>query len=342
MKLPKTRNYIVIKNNSELAPAMKNPICRFIIQERSNSIFLWRKLGREWKFYKFSFFGESVASEDGTSGFLSYQSFYNYCGREEIEKMKKVFPNIEKWESEEQLHYYNPKYSGELLKGKFFELDVNSSFSYGVMQLPSDFIKLKEYMMILYDKKKTAKTKQTRTKYKNMQNFLIGYFFRIKDFVSLRSKIIENSNNAVLDKISEIVENGGHVYLSNTDSIITDEIGYFVMKRYIGEKVGELKLELVSNKLYYESSNCYQIGDKLVYSGVKYFARQHTDLFKKQTATQSGELVRAYDLEIDPLIEDFNNIGKIKESKIIVNVYNSLGEKINEVIYKIDLGDLDI
>ena len=342
MKLPNTRNYIIIEKDDELYSAMQNMYCRFIIQERANTIFLWHKVQSKWKFYKFSFFGESAKSEDGTRGIEAYQRFYKYCGKEKIEEMKKVLPNIEIWESEEQLHYYNPKYANKLLKGNFYEIDINSSFTNGVLKLSDDFILLKKYMLELYDKKMNAKNKKEKIRNKNLQNFLIGYFARIKDFVSLRSQIIKNSNDYVIEKIALIERSGGVAYLSNTDSIITNDVGYNLLKDFIGDEVGMFKLEIKSNKLYYQSSNCYQIGNKLVYSGVRYFARKHTNLYTGQTAKQNGELIKGYDFDLEALEEEGNNICKIKESKIIVTVYNKIGEEIDRIIYKINLEDIEI
>lgn len=342
MKLPDTRNYIVIKSLSDLDNAMRNMYCRFIVYEQGNSILVWYKYDIKWLFSKYTIEGESVVSEDNTRGIEAYQRFYKYCGKDEIEKMKTILKPIEIWESEEQLHYANPKYANIPMKGQFFELDVNSSFTYGTLLLSDDFKVLKNYMLELYELKKNARDKNTRTRYKNLQNFLIGYFARVKAFVSLRSEIIKNSNENIISKIALITRNGGTVYLSNTDSIVTDVIGFAIMQPFIGEDVGKFKVEKRAEKLYYNSSNSYQIDNKITYSGMKYFARKNSDLFNEIRATQDGELIKAYNFDIETPIEDMSDICKIKESKITVNIYNKLGEKIETKIYKINLEDIDL
>ena len=84
----------------------------------------------------------------------------------------------------------------------------------------------------------------------------------------------------------EIRKNGGSVYLSNTDSIVTDERGAEVMQKYIGKEIGQFKQSLKTDRLYYEGSNAYQIGGKVIWSGLKYFARRETDFFNNKVAKQ--------------------------------------------------------
>ena len=338
MKLPKSRNYVVINDRDELNKAMMEQYSRFIILEEANVINLWNYTKTGWKYNRFVYFGDDGKGIDDTTGYKAYLEFYKFCGKENIEKMKKVLPNINIWESHEQIHYYNMMYANKKINKKIYAFDVNSSFTYGVMMLSDDFKLLKDYMNIIYNKKKEAKNKNTRLKYKNLQNFLIGYFARINDFISLRSEIIKNSNNNIYSKMEEIEENGGVVFISNTDSIITDEIGYYTMIKYVGKDVGQFKIEAIEDKLFYNSSNCYQLGRKLVYSGVRYFARKHTDLFEGISATQSGSLIKTYNIDI----EGNDDLCCIKEGSIIVNTYNKIGEKINTYVYKINLGDIDI
>lgn len=338
MKLPNTRNYIVIKDRKELADAMNDIYSRYIILEEANTISLWYWVIGGWRYKRYVFFSEDNKGSDDTTGLQSYMEFYKSVGKESVEKMKTIIPDIPMWESNEQLHYANIRYTNRVIKEDIFVLDCNSSFTYGIMCLDDDFIDLKKYMLSLYEKKKNAKNKDTRTKYKNLQNYLIGYFARVKGFVGLRSKIIENSNNNIISKMREINNAGGKVYLSNTDSIVTDTTGFMVMQKYISNDVGGFKIETRAKELYYSSSNCYQIDKKLVYSGVRYYARRHTDLIKGQTASQSGSLVKAYDL----LIDGDSAVGKVRPDKIVVNVFNKLGEQIDTVIYTIDLFNLDI
>ena len=266
-------------------------------------------------------------------------SFYNYCGKDEIDRIKKVFEPINIWESYEQMHYFNFDYSNQKIYKDIYEFDANSAFTYGALQLPDDFDILKEYMLLLYDKKKEATNSITRSKYKNLQNYLIGYFARIKEFVRVRSEIIHESNKNIIDKMLKIANKKGICYLSNTDSIVTDEIGAEVIQPYIGNEVGKFKLSKKVDKLYYRSSNIYQLGDKVVYSGVSYFARKHTDFFDDRFANQEGSLIEAFDFELDLDDNDLSRICRVRFGEIIVTVYNSIGELVDEIIYKIE-GDL--
>lgn len=238
------------------------------------------------------------------------------------------------WDSEEQLHMFNFEHAQEKIYKPIFELDVNSAFTYGAMQLLDDFKPLKEYLQILYDKKENARDDEERSKYKNLQVYLIGYFARIKEFVSLRSEIIRLSNRHIKDNINEIIISGGTVYLSNTDSIVTDTIGYKVIEPKIGTKVGQFKLSSLVDRLYYKSSNCYQLGDKVTYSGVKYFARKHTDFFNDLTATQEGNLIEGYDFDYETENEEEKRVCRVRSGMVTVTVYNELGEVKEIIEYK--------
>ena len=90
-----------------------------------------------------------------------------------------------------------------------FHIDVNSAFSYGTIKLQNDFDLLKEYMLSLYELKKNATTDIEKSRYKNLQNYLIGYFSRIKKFVKLRSDIIDNSNKNVRKMMKDVINNHG-------------------------------------------------------------------------------------------------------------------------------------
>ena len=249
--------------------------------------------------------------------------------------MKHILSPIPIWESFEQMHFANYEYSQQKIYKKIYEYDANSSFTFGALQLPDGFDLLKEYMIGLYEKKKNAPNKIIRSRYKNMQNYLIGYFARIKDFVRVRSDIIKESNNNINKKMVEIIKNKGTVYLSNTDSIITDEIGAEIMEKYKGNEVGQFKLEQVSNRLYYKSPNAYQLGDKIIYSGVQYFAKKHMDLFSDINATQEGSLIRGFNFIIDETGE-YKKVCQVEYGEITVKQYNFLGELINTFIYKVD------
>lgn len=335
MNIINIRNYIIIKNIKELNNAKDNPLCCFIIYEEPNKITIWNRFIDKWNISRFSIDGDKVEEEDDTTGLKSYIEFYKYCGKEQVDIMKKVLRPIPIWESEEQMHYSNPKYEDTKIQETIYELDINSSFTYGVLMLPEEFYKFKEYMLLLYDKKKNAESKLTRQKYKNLQNFLIGYLSRIKDFVAVRSKIIENSNRNVIKYMTIASNAGGKVFLSNTDSIITDKVGYNALKKYISNEVGFLKINSVTNKLYYISSNRYQLGNKIVYSGMGYFARKHTDFFNDKIATQKGKFIEPYDFI---LTEDEENkkVCKIRNGKVIVTVYNKIGEVLSKYIYSME------
>lgn len=335
IKIPPTRNCVVIKNKSELASAKQVDFCRFIIMEQNNMIYVWSKLHEKWSLQKYVIFDEEVEKDDVTTGFKAYQSFYHYCGKEEIERMKLVFEPITIWESEEQMHYANFEYSNERLYKKIYQFDANSAFTYGAIMLPDEFDKLKEYMLLLYEEKKNSTNKITRSKYKNLQNYLIGYFARIKEFVAVRSGIIRNSNNNIRERMAEIVSKKGTVYMSNTDSIVTDEIGAEVMLKHMGDDVGKFKLEKVADKLYYRSSNVYQLGDKVVYSGVGYFARKNTDFFNDAVASQEGSLIKPFDFAIDDPDGDCVKRCRVGFGEIKVTISNSIGELLEIKRYKI-------
>lgn len=313
---------------------MRNELCRHIIIESGNTIFLYNKYNGKWLKSVYSCYFEPEEKDFSTSGFEAYRLFYDYAGKDEVEKMKSYYNEINIWESFEQFHYYNLEYANEVINNKVYVYDVNSSFTYGALQLPDCFFKLKEYLMILYDKKKLAENKALRARYKNLQNYLIGYFSRVKKLIAVRSQIISKSNSNVKQFIIKIKRKRGKVFLSNTDSITTDEIGRTVLDEYIGSGVGELKLEKTANKFFYKSSNCYQLDDKVIFSGVKTFARKNTDLINGFSAKQYGELIKSYDYE---LTEKSGGIRlcKVDFSEIKVDIYNILFEKVETKIYKL-------
>lgn len=333
--LLKTRNYIVIKNIKELKDAFSCDLCRFIIMEDKNAIFIWIKNHGKWIKETFVAFGEYKEKDLETTGKKAYQDFYYYCGKEEVDKMKTILRPIEVWESEEQLHWYNFEYANTKIYEDIYVFDANSAFTYGVMQLPAGFEKLKEYMLSLYEKKEFSTNSITRSRYKNLQNFLIGYFARVKGFVAVRSKVIEESNRNILLRMAEINKKGGTVYLSNTDSIITNKIGADIMQRHIGTEVGKFKLENKVNRFYYKSSNAYQLGDKVKYSGVGYYSRKHTDFFKDQTATQRGSLIEPFDFILEPSSDEYLKLCRVKFGQIEVTVINGIGEEVKREYYSI-------
>lgn len=335
IKLVKSRNYIIIKDRKELDKAKSCDICRFIILEENNIIYIWIKSFGKWVKEKYIVFGTAKEKDDEVTGLKAYQSFYSYCGKIEVEKMKHILEPIPIWESYEQMHYANIDFIGEKIYKDIFEFDANSAFTYGTLRLPDGFELLKEYMVSLYEKKEETTNKITRSKYKNMQNFLIGYFARIKEFVRVRSEIIHESNINIKLKMAEIVKNKGNVYLSNTDSIVTDEIGAEIMQKYLGKKIGQFKLNNKAERLFYKSPNAYQLGDKVVYSGVSYFARKHTDFFEDKIAEQSGSLIKSFNFEICSSDESYSKLCRVEYGEIKVTVVNKIGEVLDTIIYKI-------
>lgn len=335
ISLTSSKNYIVVKNKKELELAKTCDICRYIIWEDNNIIYIWSKQFGKWVKEKYVAFGNDKVMDDETTGLRAYQSFYAYCGKEEIEKMKHIFTPIPMWESYEQMHYANIDYIGEKIYQPIYEFDANSAFTYGALQLPDGFELLKEYMVGLFEHKKSAQNKITRSKYKNLQNYLVGYFARIKDFVRVRSEIIRASNLNIQMRMAEIVSKKGCVYLSNTDSIITNEIGAEVMEKYKGDGVGQFKLSTFTDRLYYKSPNAYQIGEKVIYSGVKYFARKHTDFFKERYAEQTGSLIQPFDFAIEATDETYYKLCRVKYGEITVTIVNRIGEKLDTIIYKL-------
>lgn len=332
--LQKIPNYIVVKNSRELREAKQCNLCRFIIRETGNVIHIWSQLKNKWTHEKYVIFGEDKQRDEEATGLKAYLSFYYYCGKEEVEKMKKIYKPIPKWESYEQLHYFNIDFVDEKIYKPIYEFDANSAFTYGALQLPKGFELLKEYMLLLFDKKKNAANKILRSRYKNLQNFLIGYFARIVEFVKVRSEIIRESNLNIMKKMAEISNVKGIVYLSNTDSIVTDTKGAEIMKKYLGENVGQFKISSKVDRLYYKSSNIYQLGDDIKYSGVSYFARKNTDFFKDNFASQSGSLIEPFDFILDTEPE-YTKLCRVRFGEIHVEVTNKIGETIKKLIYKI-------
>lgn len=332
--LKSSRNYIIVKNKKEFELAKNCDVCGYIILEDNNCIYIYEKQFGKWVKNRFILFGDVKDKDVTVTGHKAYQSFYSYCGKNNIEKMKQYYKPIAMWESFEQMHYCNIDYIQEKIYQPIYEYDANSSFTYGAMQLPNEFQLLKDYMMLLYDKKESSDNKITRSKFKNLQNFLIGYFARIKEFVKVRSEIIYNSNKNIETKMIEIVKNKGKVYLSNTDSIITDDIGNEVMQQYKGFKVGQFKLANKADKLYYKSPNAYQIGDKVVYSGLSYFARKHTDFFNDLYAEQKGSLINGFDFSINLEDESYMKLCRVQFNEIKVTVVNKIGELIDIFYYK--------
>lgn len=335
MKLPDYGNYAIVNNGGELKKAMSDILCGHIIWERGGTIYLYTRYLNKWVREKYVLFGNDKDKDEEVTGRMAYQKFYAYCGKDEVEKMKLIFPKIEAWDSVEQLHYSNVFHSNEKIEKRIYEFDANSSFTYGIFNLPKGFDKLKEYAESLYAKKEKATDPVTRSKYKNLQNFLVGYFARVSGFVSTRSNIIDLSNNNIGNRMKEVVENKGIVYLSNTDSIVTDDYGADIMSKYIGSAAGEFKLKGTYDRLYYKTSNCYQLGDKVVWSGVKYFARMNTDFFEDRIAEQRGSLVEGYEFMLPE--ENGNRVRKcrVRFGVIEVFIYNSIGEFITKKEYKI-------
>ena len=333
LNLPNVSNCAVVANMISVRQAMNEPLCRFIVFENSNAIFVWSKKFGKWHKSTYIIDGEYKDRDFEATGFKAYREFYRYCGQSEVEKMKNALSPIPMWESCEQMHYANIDYVNTKIYEEIYEFDANSSFTYGVTKLPRDFDKLKDYMYLLYNKKKTAENQLSRSYYKNMQNFLIGYFARIKQFVRVRSDIISNSNFNIKTRMAEILQQKGKVYLSNTDSIVTDKIGASVMQKYIGTDVGEFKLSTKTDKLYYRSSNAYQIGEKIVWSGMQYFARKDTDFFNDRIAKQTGKLVDSFDYY--EKTKTGIKLCRVREGEIKVEVVNTLGELITIKKYKI-------
>lgn len=335
LRLLSSRNYIVIKDKKELETAKACDLCRFIIMEDNNVIYIWNRQHGKWGKDKYVAFGEEKEKDESTTGMKAYLAFYSYCGKDEIERMKHIFTPIPMWESYEQMHYANIDYLGEKLYQPIYEFDANSAFTYGALQLPKGFEPLKEYMKELYTKKEQSTNKITRSKYKNLQNFLIGYFARIKEFVRVRSEIIKESNFNIQIRMAEIVKNKGKVFLSNTDSIITDEVGAEIMEKYKGSGVGQFKLSTYTDRLFYKSPNAYQIGEKVVYSGVKYFARKHTDFFEEKYAEQKGNFIKPFNFAIEASENSYYKLCRVEYGEIVVSVFNKIGELLNIIKYRL-------
>jgi len=338
LKFSNSRNYIIVKDKKELEEAKKCELCMYIIMEKGNVIHLWEYINFKWVKKRYTVFGRDKTTDDITTGTEAYQRFYKYCGKSEIERMKGILKPIQKWESFEQMNYCNLDYLGEHIHKDIFEFDVNSSFGYGATQLPKGFELLSNYMQELYDERLSAPNEFEKARIKNLMVYLVGCFANIKEFVALRSEIIKNSNDNVLEHMIKIRQNGGTVYLSNTDSIVTDEKGAEVMLPIISDKMGDFKLSTFTDKLYYRSPKVYQLGDKVKYSGLTYFARKHTNFFKGYEAREKGNLIEGYDFVISENFEEsiYSKLCRVRKGKIIVTVVNQLGEFIEEIEYKLE------
>lgn len=339
IKFSNSRNYIIVRDGKELEAAKNCDLCRYIIMEKGNVIHMWEFLDYKWRLRKYTVFDRTKETDDKTTGREAYQRFYKYCGKSEIERMKTLLKPIELWESHEQLSYCNLDYIGTKIEQDIYEFDVNSSFGYGATVLKEGFELLSQYMQELYIDRINAKTDFEKARFKNLMVYLVGCFARIKEFVALRSEIIKNSNDNVLDHILKIRKNGGTVYISNTDSIITDTKGAEVMLPIVSDRMGGFKLSTYTNRLYYRAAKIYQLGDKVKYSGVPYFARKHTDFFKGYDAEQKGRLIEGYDFIIDSKNSNsiYSKVCRVRNGKIIVTIVNQLGEFIKQIEYR--LGD---
>lgn len=335
MELFGTKTCAIVNNKADLRKAMSNKLCFHIIWEDGYTVTVYNRVIGDWEKTTYAFFGEKTENDDETTGRIAYQQFYAYAGKDNVERMKIILPHIDAWDSNEQMHYANLFCAGQKIYKPIYEFDANSAFTYGTMQLPKGFDTLKEYMYGLFEQKRDAKTKLTRNKYKNLQNYLVGYFARVKGFVSTRSEIIKGSNNNILDKMSEIKEHKGIVYLSNTDSIITDDYGADVMSKYLGSDVGQFKLVGEYSRLFYNSPNSYQLDDEVTWSGVKRFARDNTDFFSDKIATQDGSLIEGYEFSATTCEENNVKLCRVKYGEVEVTVCNKIGEVVDRKIYKI-------
>lgn len=321
-----SRLCIVIKAKNELANAKRNDLCRYIILEEGNIINLWTRVNLKWQYSKYAVDGEDKDYDNETTGLMAYKRFYSYCGKEEVERMKRVLRPISIWESYEQLHWCNIDYIKTPIYDDIYVFDANSAFTYGAMQLQSDFDILKEYLYSLYKVKEKTIDKLERSKYKNLQNYLIGYFARVSGFIRVRSDIILNSNLNIKRRMVEITDKGGKVYLSNTDSIVTDVIGAEILDKYKGTDVGQFKLEGTHKRLIYKSPNAYQLDNDITYSGMGYFARKEIDLFKGESAKQEGNLIVEDKFMLDCSCDDYKRLCSIKLGEIVVTKTNAIGE----------------
>ena len=336
INLPPTRNYIIVKSYKELVKAKQVDLCGYIIWESGCTIRIWERVIGKWVETKYVLFGGKDSSKSEITGHRAYLEFYKYAGANEVEKMKNALSPIDIWDSEEQMHYANFEYAKQKIYKDIYVFDARSSFTYGANQLGGEFDMLKEYLNMHYKLKELAETPEKRAEHKALQNYLIGYFARIKKLIAVRSEIIKESNENIKDKMGKIAKNNGIVYLSNTDSIVTDKAGRDVMVDYLGSEVGCFKLEKTSDRLCYLSPNAYQIGDELKYSGLKYFERKHTNLFEEEYARQEGSLIRPFDFSLDFKNGDYYKICRVEFGQITVTVANALGELIDEFIYKIE------
>lgn len=171
------------------------------------------------------------------------------------------------------IHYHNKKFEGKWTKA--IDYDINSSYSWALLKPIPDTTKplgpgilqkgqigfiypqmmtetpgmecderfpamespYKKFVAKYYKGKKNAKTKQERQNYKDILNFLVGYWQRKNCF--LRSTIVERQNRRISYFIHKYKD---HVIYSNTDSIVSD-IHIPEIEQDIGDEVGQWKVE---------------------------------------------------------------------------------------------------
>ena len=182
---------------------------------------------------------------------------------------------------------------------------------------------LLDFVEYEYARKKTS-TKEERDKHKLILNSLIGIMKYHNVF--LRIAVLEYARMYIESLKDE------NTIMQTVDSIVS------LTPRPdldIGDNLGQFKLEQVANRLYYRSPNAYQLGDKIVYSGVQYFAKKHVDLFNEISATQEGSLIRGFNFVIDEN-KEYTKVCEVEYGEITVKQYNFLGELINTFKYKVD------
>lgn len=335
LSLNPSSNYVVARNMKEVRIAKQKGLCRFIILETPTAITIWNYVAGNWDIEQFILTNDFCPQPLELTGLDAYRAFYSYCGRDEIERMKSIYTPIPSWEAEPPFHYCNLNYVDMKLYQPIYELDANSAFTYGTTRLPDDFNLLKQYMTMLYGRKRDTTSKTQRSLYKALMNYLIGYMARVKGFSGVRSHIIAESNLNIKRHMVDIQAAGGTVFLSNTDSIVTDEKGMSAMQDSIGAEVGQFKVQSTSDKLYYKSSNAYQLGDNVTYSGVGYYARKHTDFFKGEYAVQTGKFIIPKDIDWEDEEGSLCHLSSVEWDRICVTVFYLNGEYKKRFYYRL-------
>lgn len=162
------------------------------------------------------------------------------------------------------------KNNGEIVKEKYTKLIMNSIYG-KFAQLGTEMVPLNEKSDTCYGITNVWNAKT--------QDIDLIYTINYQKYIELRHNITEHTFPIISAEISANakyymqrffnIAGWDHVYYSNTDSIITDEIGYKRLKKYINpDKMGMLKVESVSENVRIFGKNNIIFGEDKMLSGI--------------------------------------------------------------------------